>query len=53
MINSPYRLDVVYHSGGQTSVRVGVPNAQGAWDGATVAVQRGGCDVDRDRIRIW
>ncbi len=53
LINSPYRWDVVYGSGGQISVRLMVPNAQRAWDGATVAVQRSGIDVDRDRIRIW
>lgn len=45
--------EVVTHSGGQISIRFAVPNVQRAWDGATVAVQRSGCDVDRDRIRIY
>lgn len=53
LINTSYRWDVVYHSGGQVSVRLGVPNAQRGWDNATVAVMRGGADVDRDRIRVW
>ncbi len=46
----PYVYEVVYHSGGQASLRFCVPSAGAVLNGGTVTVQRGATLIDRDRI---
>jgi hypothetical protein len=48
--SSPFVREVIYHTGGQISLRLCFPSPQAAFNGGTVSIQRGALLIDRDRI---